>query len=373
MGWEVKKIKLILFCVLAFNINVQADDSLTLESRTKLTSGIFSDNYNPQGFWGFIGLNLGVIDSETSVSGENDAAGSQFDLRALGSLYVPNTDWLIDLGLGLQNSHIGKGQLDKDVSAMYLELSPRIKLSQKWQAGPVAKVLVLGDHKFFDDSEAPVGFVGLALDYEVPWLQDNLVRFGGRIMSDMNVDSRRVTMAMIDLQIGMPFTNKPQVRTVERNVKVAPAVKVEEEKQVETEIITEELVALKNVELDGKNISFQLGKVLPTKKSQEFLSRLGKLLSENENVLEGINISGHTDDTGKDITNKILSHSRAQLAARALAAAGLSSEKLEVKSFSDSQPIAFETNTKFKNRRIEIIFKGVKDEKKLKEIIKQAL
>ncbi|MCB0357428.1 MAG: hypothetical protein KDD40_10490, partial [Bdellovibrionales bacterium] len=86
------------------------------ETRAEILESAFQDPYNPQGWWGFIGLNLGVVDSETKLKHEKDAGGSQFNLRALGSYYFQDSNWLGDVGLGLQNSHIGKGQMDNNVS-----------------------------------------------------------------------------------------------------------------------------------------------------------------------------------------------------------------------------------------------------------------
>jgi outer membrane protein OmpA-like peptidoglycan-associated protein len=127
----------------------------------------------------------------------------------------------------------------------------------------------------------------------------------------------------------------------------------------------------KDIPLD-RNISHSLGKVAPTERSQIFLSKLGARLAA-EDVVEKVIIAGHTDDLGKPITNSILSHSRAQFAAQALASSGFSADKIEVQAFSDKKPVTQNETEKYKNRRIEVLFKGVKNEERLKEIIQDIM
>ncbi|MCB0391696.1 MAG: OmpA family protein [Bdellovibrionales bacterium] len=347
----------------------------------QVVDNYYGDAYNPNGWWGFLGLNLGVVDSETRLRHERDTGGSQFNLKALGSHYFTNNMWLADLGLGLQNSSLGRGQMDKSVTAAYLEFSPRYRFARNWQVGPTTQIFLLGDNDFFEDSESPVGFVGAALNYETPWMQEYPVRIGGRVYVDINVDNRQVTMAMLDLQIGMPFTSRPTVKVIKRESVIKnPEPQIKEkvlEAAIEEEVIDDiddiNKSELKDIILSEKDITFSMGRVEPEQQTQEFLNRLADLLSQEKELFKSVRISGHSDKLGKNLTNEILSYSRAQLVARAFAAAGLSNEKLEVQGLSDSQPLALNKEESFKNRRVEITFSGVKDEKRLRELIRQAL
>ncbi len=357
-----------LFCISTF---AQAS-AQNAETRGYIVPGKLTSLYQPEGIWGFVGVNLGVVDSETRLNQEKDVNGSQLNLKGLGSYYFPESKWLLDVGLGLQNSHFREGQIDKDVTALYIEVSPRFQVTESWQFGPVGKLFALGDNDFFSDNAAPVGFLGGAVNYEWPLSDERLIRFGGRVLTDVNVDSRRVTMAMLDVQVGMPFSSKPQVRTVERSRPSIFSPPLSKSPIIESKPITlEEMMAKKDIPLD-KNISFQLGKVTPTLRSQKFLSELGKRLA-SEDIVEGVVISGHTDDLGKPTTNSILSHSRAQFAAQTLVSAGLSVEKVEARAYSDTQPLTLNREEKFKNRRIEILFKGVRDEERLSQVIQELM
>lgn len=370
----MNKVFIILSILLATTQWSQA--SHPSETRAKVYSGNYSNPNYPMGWWGYLGLNLGVVDSETKLKHEKDAGGSQFDLRVLASYYLPNSNWLGDMGLGWQNSHFGKGQMDRNVSAGYLELSSRYRFAQAWQVGPVGKIFILGDRDFFADSETPVAFIGAALNYEFPWLQENPVRLGARILSDINVDSRRVTMAMVDFQIGMPFSSRPQIKTVSRK-KTHPIKEIpkKETSVEENEIVVnsmDEIVSheLKDVKLSSHKINFLLGKVSPKQNVQYFLSRLGELLSKEPELFQTVQVLGHSDHLGKPLTREILSHSRAQLVAKAMSAAGLSIDKISIKGLSDRQPLSEKNES---NRRVEIIFTGVTNETRLQEIINQAL
>ena len=154
----------IFVCLLLFGSQSHAQGSSESRARLLRPSQSFND---PAGWWGFVGVNMGLVDSNTSLQHEKDVSGSQLDIRLLGSYYFENSMWLGDLGLGLQNSSFDKGQTDQSVSAVYVEASPRYRLNNNWQFGPALKTFILGESDFFADSESPATFLGAAINYEL--------------------------------------------------------------------------------------------------------------------------------------------------------------------------------------------------------------
>lgn len=88
--------------------------------------------------------------------------------------------------------------------------------------------------------------------------------------------------------------------------------------------------------------------------SKADLQKLAASLNEygNTNVL----IVGHTDNTGDESYNQALSERRAQSAALALADAGVSTERLEIVGYGETQPVADNGTVAGRqaNRRVEV-------------------
>jgi outer membrane protein OmpA-like peptidoglycan-associated protein len=101
------------------------------------------------------------------------------------------------------------------------------------------------------------------------------------------------------------------------------------------------------------NIFFETAKA--TLKSESFpeLDRTVEFL-ENNPTME-IEIAGHTDDVGSDLTNQRLSEARAQSVASYIIEHGINTQRLVVHGYGESRPIAFNTDEdgRQKNRRVE--------------------
>ncbi|MFZ4799611.1 MAG: OmpA family protein [Bacteroidia bacterium] len=109
-----------------------------------------------------------------------------------------------------------------------------------------------------------------------------------------------------------------------------------------------------NKPLALKNINFESGKakLLPT--SNEELNKL--VLYLKNNLLYKIEIAGHTDNTGNEAENKMLSQERAKAVANYLIVAGVNEKRISYKGNGSLQPLKpndTEEN-KLLNRRVEI-------------------
>jgi len=96
-------------------------------------------------------------------------------------------------------------------------------------------------------------------------------------------------------------------------------------------------------------------------KSKEELTRVIKLLEANPKAI--IEVGGHTDSYDPYGNNKILSEKRAESVVNFLTSTGIEKDRLQVKGYGASQPIA-NNNTaegRAKNRRFELKVVGMKE------------
>lgn len=79
------------------------------------------------------------------------------------------------------------------------------------------------------------------------------------------------------------------------------------------------------------------------------------LLKERPNLRIGV--EGHTDNTGNPAANKTLSNDRAKAVVEAIAAAGISSNRLDPVGYGQERPIADNRTEegRAKNRRVELV------------------
>ncbi|HEY0261621.1 MAG TPA: OmpA family protein, partial [Chitinophagales bacterium] len=122
-------------------------------------------------------------------------------------------------------------------------------------------------------------------------------------------------------------------------------------------------VYLKKVEI-GKsvvlnNIFFEVSKFELREESKAELSTLVNLMKKNATMK--IEVSGHTDNSGDEKENKILSESRAKSVADYLISQGIEASRITYKGYGSSKPIASNSTDagKQQNRRTEFVVTGM--------------
>jgi outer membrane protein OmpA-like peptidoglycan-associated protein/tetratricopeptide (TPR) repeat protein len=101
------------------------------------------------------------------------------------------------------------------------------------------------------------------------------------------------------------------------------------------------------------NILFETGKSILTASSYAELDRLLNIMNENTEMK--IEISGHTDKTGSESINSVLSENRAKAVVEYLVQKGIDRKRMEYKGFGSLQPVTENTTPqgRAKNRRVE--------------------
>ncbi|HVU93807.1 MAG TPA: OmpA family protein [Puia sp.] len=103
-----------------------------------------------------------------------------------------------------------------------------------------------------------------------------------------------------------------------------------------------------------KNIFFESNKYQLKSESEAELNEVVQLMKENPTL--HIQISGHTDNSGKATDNQLLSENRAKAVTNYLVAKGIAAARLTYKGFGDTQPIADNATPegRARNRRTEL-------------------
>lgn len=121
--------------------------------------------------------------------------------------------------------------------------------------------------------------------------------------------------------------------------------------------IEDEMLRMAPIEVGSivrlNNIFFEFAKATLLPESFPELDRTADFLKTNSNIT--IEIGGHTDDTGSDVTNQKLSEKRAQSVATYLISKGLDTKRVTVVGYGESRPVAFNTDEEGRamNRRVE--------------------
>ncbi|MFW5960472.1 MAG: OmpA family protein, partial [Chitinivibrionales bacterium] len=111
------------------------------------------------------------------------------------------------------------------------------------------------------------------------------------------------------------------------------------------------------------DILFETGKAALTPKLETNLAKIAGILAvfKNSNVL----IEGHTDNTGSDEFNKVLSEKRAESVKEFMIEQGVAEKRLTAEGYGFSRPVA-DNSTKegrAKNRRVDLIVQDIKPDK----------
>ena len=102
-----------------------------------------------------------------------------------------------------------------------------------------------------------------------------------------------------------------------------------------------------------KNVFFDTDKFDLKQKSKIELDKLVNFMTKNNTI--NIELGGHTDNVGSAKSNQILSENRAKSVFAYLVEKGISADRLTVKGYGDTMPIADNTTEKGRaeNRRSE--------------------
>ena len=102
------------------------------------------------------------------------------------------------------------------------------------------------------------------------------------------------------------------------------------------------------------NLTFETNSARITNESQTHVNDLIQIMQAYPSL--NVRIEGHTDNTGNEATNKILSDDRAESVKAALVKAGIDAGRVTTKGFSEDKPVATNSTStgRQENRRIDV-------------------
>ncbi len=231
----------------------------------------------------------------------------------------------------------------------FLELSPRAKIVGAFELGPYVR-WVFGTNPAFGDLGQPddnfplLGGLLATYTFDANPFQ---VRVGASFGTDLNLKDRQLYVGLVGVELGIPF------------YEVGGEGRRTQTKIIEKVIVQEAI----NFALDDQVLHFATNKAELNDASTGFMNEIANYLNGNQEGWESLRIEGHTDNRGSDEYNQALSERRAETVRNILANAGIPAERLTSQGLGEAKPIAQGDNEKAwaANRRIEMIFKGVKD------------
>ena len=358
---------LFVFALIAMSVSF----SQAQEGSSSMTFGKEEAQVAPRGFLPFIAIGGGY----TGYENFQEAEGTPSTVKLLGSWYL-DSPMVLDLGYGVNNQqfiHTTAAETARTEGA--LEVAMRWSSANRWQTGIVA-------NQFFDQGDAygadqaDAQFVGLQLLKEFNMSPSWLARLGARAQSLTNNTDGLIMMYLVDLQIGWnPGAYKTSVRSETADMETESTDTLVEEAMAPTAPARPVTAAAPANAIDELNytaiaatggaITFGSARATVTNKDQQRLDKIAKVLSENPDLVEKVEVRGYADASGSEEVNERISQQRATSVRNALQKSGLNDVDVVAvgKGASDS------TGIKSQDRRAELVFIGVKDEDALRRAL----
>jgi outer membrane protein OmpA-like peptidoglycan-associated protein len=339
----------------------------------------------PQGLLPFIGLGGGYTGYENFAPAE----GTPATIKLLGSYYF-DAPMVMDLGYGVNNQQFTQSPGANQESAITdgaLELALRYRL-EHWQLGAIANQLYNQGPNYSAD-QADATFAGLQALYQFNMTPSWLARVGARAQALTNNTDGQVMMYLVDLQLGWnpgaykPSVSQNPVAVNNSTPKVDEEMSLDEETPVQaaqTEVPAAAAPsrpvaavvpepALRDVNYaalaGGTAIQFQTARASITADDQQKLNQVAKVLADNSDLYERVEVHGYTDSTGSSDANQRISQERANSVGNILKRNGVSDVVAVGKGSAES------TGNLASDRRAELVFIGVKDEARLQEALSE--
>lgn len=342
----IKKLVIATMIAGVFGLQTEAAEQIIVsENASRYTVREIEDTFR---LFGSIAAGPGGVAGDEFGS---DPSGMSYHLGALLSYTTTNMVW--DFGLGwFYSTYEGKNwqsaSLNIKTRSGAVEISPRLRLSDNWQVGPKGLILFGTDtQQSREITTTNASFLlGGMLAYELVGKSTD-ARFFGQALTDMDVSDRNVYNFMIGIQLG--FGGKTRTIAKEVPIKLVQAAPMPK---------PEVRITLKNTRVYFYTASHQL-----RKNASSVLRNIGTYLATNEGNFESVDAFGHTDERGGYEYNLKLSQRRSESVADALARGGARPSKIKTEAFSFARPADPASNKQAwaKNRRVELVFKNVKD------------
>ncbi len=336
------------------------------QSDTAATRGSLSSeavSVAPEGWVPFLGAGAGYTTSDHTGSGQNLQEGMPTSVKLLGSYYTESTKGVFDLGFGYNNQQFSRDLAPATtVSGPSIEAAARYQWDSRWQAGVIGTTL-FDRGEYYGANQADAQFAGLQVLKEFNVAPAWLMRVGGRVLTDLNVNDETVSMALIDLQLGWDANaSRQSVRDVASTEPSRPVARPNPGS------------ALGSVKMETNRpgfVRFEFDSAQVSNPDRNRVRDLARALEGRTDLYSSIEVIGHTDPVGTEEYNQGLSERRAASVRDILVDAGWARTNIQTEGRGETElAIMSELAPNFgDNRRVEIQFNGVRDQRQLRDLL----
>lgn len=339
--------------LLTLSIGAEAQN---YESSSRMDANqISTPSYNElDGFKPFLGGSIGYQEADRQLNTQGFPATAKF----VGSFYLPTQPYVLDAGAGIVTQFFTEsGPGTETVLAPVLEFGGRYRFANAWEGGLVWYNVLNKGQRYGANSDN-VSFVGAQV-LKVVRIDNDLFRFGGRLMQDTNIRGEQIFTGMLDVHWNWGGGSR-QVAAVEE----PSNIKIEGDTLTVSNLMSE-------TRREGL-VRFDIDKAAVQKSDEAYLKRLSKVLADNSHLYKKVEVIGHTDYTGSEEHNLKLSQQRAREVASFFAQQPELRPKTVRLGMGEKDPLAQGTDAAslYQNRRVELKFSGATDTAALESLIK---
>jgi outer membrane protein OmpA-like peptidoglycan-associated protein len=330
--------------------------------------------HDPVGWFPFIGISGGYVAPDVTLETE----ASHGDLKIIGSNFSESRRSVFDIGLGFMGDSFNQGiTKDNFLSSGIAELAWRYNSTSRWQIGPVVDAFIGGGSRYGSSDPTWTTFAGLQLMKEFAIGNKSMMRVGLKGMTDVSIPSADIRTVMLDLQWGFGAEQTAPAVAVRDTTPTPPTTQTEtgttgsSTREASTGLLQKD--AHGNWVLSGAdNDKMQFETNRAELRDQEYVRKIGSSLSSSP-LFDRVEAVGYADQRGTDAINIPLSRRRAANTAAVLRQGGLKTGHVQsigrgaIKSSSSYQALMPEDLQR--NRRVDLIFHGVKDESALESAL----
>lgn len=359
-----------------------AQDNNTQTSAFSMPTAGERNVQDPVGWFPFLGISGGYM---SDANNENLTEGAPTEFRLMGSNYNESRRSVLDLGLGFMGNSFEDKKVTRNnfISGGVAEVAWRYNTASRWQFGPIVDAYYTGENNRFDSTDPNwTSFAGVQILKEFAVRKASIVRVGLKGLTDLSVKNADINTVMLDLQWGFGSEN-PSTPVSSVEPVVAPAM-TETTTPIENpygtaggagSIIETDAAAGTLTVRDESRMHFESGVATLQGDSQEFVQTVATAVAARPDLYDRVEVVGFADQTGSDETNMRISKERARSVAALLRSSGIERSKVTTSWKGASEPLyqSLLPEDMQQNRRVDIIFHGVKDQTALAQLMNSVL
>lgn len=305
--------------------------------------------------WIYGGFDFGVGTQKSDDFNEEDSTnGRYYGAQIMGQYRFDKVN--VEAGLGWMDYKVStdfqtgpNSRVKLHTKAPYLHTGAFYKITEKFSFGVLANY-VLDDGLLISATDKTSVLAGVGAYYNMP-LSDKLdMRIGLVAQKSIDYLNRDMTLVGMNVQFGTPIGSAPE-----------PVLKPNQVHKVKGIIQTKKDIT--RVTLDETLINFLTDSFYLDMTSKALLADLAAFLASNPTLWESLEIEGHTDITGSELYNNVLSVRRANSVYEELTSIAVDKSRIYFSGAGRNQPLDPNMNPQAfaKNRRVDLKFVNVTD------------